>query len=218
MGLPWQDAAAAPWTLEHGSFYTRASIASEQIEGLSAWRGDVYGEYGLRDWLTTTLKLEAVDYPDAKDFNVQGWRATVRHRLYQHGAFNVTVEAGVLEGGAIGGRNGCETLGAEYRAGAAWSGTWRGRQSFAFVETARRDYPACQRDRLEFGLGQQVSENIWSITQFWHERGSPNAASDKVQTELLWRQGALDYSLGYRNENGGYFTEESIFLAVANRF
>jgi len=218
MGLPWQIAAAAPWTLEPGKIYARASIASEQIEGLSAWRGDLYGEYGWREALTATIKLEAVSYPDAEDFNAQGWRATLRQRVFRAGAFNFTVELGLLEGAAIGGRNGCDTLGAEARIGASWSGAWQKRQSFAFIETARREYDACQRDRLELGLGQQVSEKIWSISQVWYEQGAPNADSSKVQTELLWRQDSVDYSLGYRNENGGYFVEESIFLAVAKRF
>lgn len=218
MGLPWRDAAAAPWTLEPGALYTRVSIAREQVEGLSAWRGDLYGEYGLREALTASYKLEAVVYPEAEDFNAQGWRASLRQRLVQIGAFNVTGEVGLLEGAAIGGRNGCDRLGTELRFGASWSGHWRERQSFAFVETARREHEACQRDRVEIGIGQQISENIWSISQLWRERGAPNAVSDKLQTEFLWRQDDFDYSFGYRNENGGSFTEESIFIAVANRF
>lgn len=218
MGLPWPKAAAAPWTLDPGKTYARASIASEQIEGLSAWRGDLYSEHGLSKALTATVKLEAVAYPDAEDFNAQGWRATLRQRLLQVGAFNLTGEIGLLEGAAIGGRTGCDTLGGEARLGVSWSGTWQKRQSFMFLETARRAHEDCQRDRFELGLGQQVSKNIWSISQVWRERGSPNSVSDKIQSEILWRQGRMDYSIGYRNENGGFFTEESIFLAVANRF
>lgn len=193
-------------------------MASEQVEGLSAWRGDIYAEYGLRAALTVSVKLEAVTYPDAEDFDAQGWRASLRQRLFAAGAFNVTGEFGLLEGAAIGGRNGCDALGAEARLGAAWSGLWRKRQSFTFIEAARREHEACQRDRVELGLAQQISEDIWSISQLWRERGGPNAASDKLQTEFLWRQGQFDYSIGYRNENGGSFTEESIFIAVANRF
>lgn len=218
MGLPWQDAAAAPWILAPGKVYTRVSLANERVEGLTAWRGDVYGEYGLAGRLTASLKLEAVSYPDASDFDAQGWRATLRRRLFQSGGFLVSIEGGLLEGAAIGGRNGCDTLGSEVRLGAAWSGQWRKRQSFAFLETARREHEACQRDRIEFGLGQQLSENIWSVSQYWRERGSPNAASDKVQSEILLRDGSMDYSLGYCNENGGAFIEESIFLAIAKRF
>lgn len=218
MGLPWQDAAAAPWILEPGKVYTRASMANERIEGLTAWRGDLYGEYGLPGRLTASLKLEAISYPDANDFDAQGWRATLRRRLIQSGGFLVSIEGGLLEGAAIGGRNGCDTLGAEVRLGGAWSGQWRKRQSFTFLETARREHEACQRDRIEFGLGQQLSENIWRVSQYWREPGSPNAGSDKVQSEILLRDGSTDYSLGYRNENGGAFIEESIFLAVAKRF
>nr|WP_156780794.1 hypothetical protein [Hyphomonas sp. Mor2] len=218
MGLPWQDAAAAPWTLEKGSLYARASLASERVEGLDAIRGDLYAEYGLRDGLTASAKIEHVAYPDAGDFNADGWRVTLRQRVIALGAFNVSVEAGLLEGAAIGGMNGCDTLGFEARLGAAWSGAWRERRTFAFAETARRDHEDCQRDRYEFGLGQQLTENVWTISQAWFERGSTNAESDKFQSELLWRGDRLDYSIGYRNENGGFFVEESIFIAVAKRF
>ena len=216
--LSWPEAMAAPWTLERDSAYARVAMAAEQVEGLDAWRGDLYAEYGVRDALTATLKLETVQYPSASDFNADGWRATVRQRLFQRGTFNWTIEAGLLEGAAIGGRNGCDTLGAEVRTGLSWSGNWRDKERFIFAETVLRDHDGCRRYRQEFGLGQRVSENIWSISQVWLERGSPNASSHKAQTELLWRRKQIDYSIGYRNENGGSFVEQSIFLAIAKRY
>lgn len=216
--LSWLEAAAAPWTLDEGSTYARASIASERVDGLEAWRGDIYVEYGVQDTLTATLKLETVAYPDASDFNADGWRATLRQRVLQVGSWNFTAEIGLLEGAAIGGRNGCDTLGAEGRAGISWSGQWLKRQNFVFVEAVVREHEGCRRQRQEFGFGQQLSENIWSVSQVWMERGAANASSDKVQSELLWRDGRNDYSIGYRKENGGFFVEESIFLAVAKRF
>lgn len=216
--LPWPEASAAPWTLEQGSAYTRISIAGEQVEGLGAWRGDAYAEFGVRNALTATLKLESVVYPDATDFDADGWRATLRQRVFQLGAWNVTAEVGLLEGAAIGGRNGCDTFGAEAKAGVSWSGQWLKRQSFVFAEAAIREHEECQRQRQELGFGQQLTENIWTISQIWVERGAPNAASNKVQSELLWRSERTDYSIGYRNENSGFFVEQGIFLAVAKRF
>ncbi|MCR9194247.1 MAG: hypothetical protein NXH88_05915 [Hyphomonas sp.] len=216
--LSWPKAAAAPWTLKRDAIYARTSLAGERVEDLEAWRGDVYAEYGVRDWLTASFKYETVMYPSASDFNADGWRATLRQRVFQTGAFNWTIETGLLEGAAIGGRNGCDTLGVEARTGVSWSGKWRNQERFAFAETVIREHEGCRRYRQEIGLGQRVTKNIWSITQVWLDRGSPNASSHKAQTELLWRQDRTDYSIGYRNENGGFFVEESIFVAIAKTF
>lgn len=216
--LLWPSAMAAPWIQEEGALYTRVSLANEEVEGLQGWRGDAYAEYGVSEFWTVTAKLEGVAYEEASDFNGQGWRVTARRRLYQRGTFNMTTELGLLQGEAIGGRNGCETLGAETRAGASWSGEWRKRQTFTFAEIAGRFHNGCNRQRYEFGFGQQASKHIWNVTQVWIERGDTNTKSDKVQSELLWRGDFADYSIGYRNENGGRFREESIFLAFAKRF
>lgn len=216
--LSWPQAAAAPWVQEDGKLYTRISIADEVVEGLSGIRSDAYAEYGVRpDW-TLTFKAERIEYGDAPDFNSDGWRATARRQIWRFGSFRIAGEVGALQGAAIGGRNGCDSLGLEARTGLAWSGVWRDREMFAFGEIAGRYYDACQRERFDAGIGRQVSENIWNITQAWIERGSPNAQSYKIQSELLWRTELADFSFGYRQEVGGAFQEESIFLAVANQF
>ncbi|MEM9841816.1 MAG: hypothetical protein AAF767_04165 [Pseudomonadota bacterium] len=209
---------AAPWTQDRGGLYTRVSIAEEQIEGLRGWRADAYAEYGVTDRLTLTGKLETLSYSDAADFNSDAWRATLRYHLLSLRQFRFSAELGALQGAAIGGRNGCEALGGEARLGGAWSGGSEDRQMFAFAETAGRFHGECNRQRYEFGIGQQITQEIWSITQFWRERGNTNANSDKIQSELLWRAGATDYSIGYRNENGGFFREEAVFAAIATRF
>lgn len=211
-------AAAAPWVEAEGGLYVRVSLASEEVETLQGHRADAYAAYGLTENLTLTLKAEAVAYGDAEDFNAQGWRATARRRLYQKGTFLISAEAGLLQGAAIGGRNGCETLGAEVRGGSAWTGKWRKRETYVFGEVAARFHNGCNRERYEFGIGQQATKNVWNVTQVWIERGSENAKSDKVQSEIIIRDGSIDYSLGYRNENGGRFQEESIFIALAKRF
>ena len=216
--LLWPMAAAAPWVEDKGELYARVSLASEEVEGLQGLRADIYASYGLTDKWTLTLKNEAVAYEGAQDFNAQGWRATARRKLYQKGTFLISAEGGLLQGAAIGGRNGCETLGAEVRSGAAWTGKWRKRESYLFGEVAARFHNGCNRERYELGFGQQASKRIWNVTQVWIERGNENAKSDKVQTELIWRSDFADYSIGYRNENGGRFQEESIFIALAKRF
>lgn len=205
-------AAAAPWIQEAEGIYTRIAYSREEVEGLQAHRGDLYGEYGLTPFWTLTGKLEGVAYDDAEDFNAQGWRATARRKVFSRGNFIGSIEFGALQGAAIGGANGCETLGAETRAGLAWSGAWRKTDVFAFTEIAERVHDGCQRHRFEFGYGQRATKNIWAVTQVWLERGTQNAASDKVQTELLWKADTFEISLGYRQENG------RVFVAFARRY
>lgn len=218
MVLSWSEAAAAPWIQEDGALYTRISLADEVVEGLRGTRSDAYAEYGLTPKTTLSFKAERIRYGNASDFNSDGWRATVRRSLFDHGAFTASAELGALQGAAIGGRNGCDTLGLEVRSGISWSGTWRDRQTFAFGEVATRNYEACRRERLELGYGQQATDRLWNITQVWLERGSPNSQSYKVQSELLWRGDIADFSIGYRQEVGGIFREESVFMAIARQF
>lgn len=217
-GASWPMAAAAPWVQEDGRIYARLSLAEEDVESLSGQRSEAYVEYGVTPRITATAKIDRVDYQNGADFNTTGWRSTLRYRLWQTESSIVSIEAGFLQGAAIGGRNGCDELGAELRTGVGWSGDWRNRSTYLFGELAGRFHEGCQRERYAFGLGQQTSENFWSVTQVWIERGERNAPSDKFQTELLWRTAPADFSFGYRTENGGRFEEESIFVALARQF
>ncbi|MEL6857011.1 MAG: hypothetical protein AAFO74_01410 [Pseudomonadota bacterium] len=217
-GLSGLPALAAPWTQDPGHLYARISIADEYVEGVRGTRADAYAEFGLTELWTATAKAEAVSYREASDFDTNGWRATLRRKLFRTDHVTVSAEFGALQGAAIGGRNGCDRLGGEARAGAAWSSTWRAAPTFVFAEIAGRFHENCQRTRYEFGFGRQTSDKVWSITQVWIERGDTNAPSDKVQSELLWRGENADYSIGYRNENGGAFEEQSVFIALARQF
>ena len=217
-GASWPMAAAAPWVQEDGGLYARLSLAEEDVEQLSGQRSELYLEYGLSDRFTVTGKTDRVAYHNGADFNTTGWRSSLRYAVWQNGSLAVSLEAGLLQGAAIGGRNGCDQLGAELRSGLGWSGAWRNRSTYLFGEVAGRFHKNCQRERYALGLGQETSENLWSVTQIWIERGDQNAASDKVQTEMLWRTGSADFSFGYRRENGGFFEEESIFVALARQF
>lgn len=218
LGLSWQSAAAAPWVQDKGGLYARFSVADETVEGLAGRRHAAYLEFGAAaDW-TLTAQLESIAYADASDFDSQAWRVTARHQFFQRKALRLSVEAGLLEGAAIGGRNGCDRLGAELRSGAAWSGPWQGQDVFVFAELAGRWHEDCNRIRQEIGLGQQLSDRFWLISQTWIERGTGNSDSTKVQSELLWRGTRVDYSIGYRYENSGLFQEDGVFIAVATQF
>ena len=211
-------AAAAPWLQDEDYLYARASIASEHVEGLDALRSDIFLDYGIDENWGATFKLERVEYADNSDFNGSGWRATVRRKLLSIGNFVSAAEIGAIEGRAIGGQNGCDAFGVEFRTGAGWSGTWRERSTFASVELAGRFHDACQRNRLEIGIGQQTYKNVWTINQIWIERGNQGADSVKLQSEMLWRADRADYSIGYRQEQGAVFDEISLFVAFAYRY
>lgn len=216
--LPWPEALAAPWVQDEGGLYTRVALASEEVEGLQAQRQDVYAEFGLTaDW-TVSAKAESISYDGASDFNATGWRTTLRRKLFQARGFTASVEVGALEGAAIGGANGCETLGGEVRTGLAWSGALRERDTYLFAELAGRFHEGCQRERLEVGFGQNLRGQLWGMTQVWVEQGARNAQSSKLQSELIWRGDRLDLSFGYRQEYGGQFEEEGLFVSAARRF
>ena len=106
----------------------------------------------------------------------------------------------------------------EWRGGVAVSYSVLDTDAFLFGEVVRREHEACARNRLEVGAGSQITDKLQSITQVWIERGDPGPSSDKVQTELIWRAGDADYSIGYREEVGLAFEEESLFIAYARRF
>ena len=132
-GASWPMAAAAPWVQEDAALYTRLALGNETVEGLDGQRVDAYVEYGLTSKLTVTGKYERVAYSDAADFDTDGWRSSLRYQVFRLGSIHASVEAGLLKGAAIGGRNGCDTLGGELRSGLAWSGEWRNRDTFLLV-------------------------------------------------------------------------------------
>jgi len=211
-------AAAAPWTQEDAGLYTRLSLAQETVDGFDGQRTKLYGEYGLDGTWTATGSYERIDYSNGADFDTSGWRATLRRPLLNYKSFVWSVEGGALQGAAVGGRNGCDALGVELRSGLGWTGAWRNRSTYIFGEIATRHHAGCQRERFEYGFGYEARKRVWNITQIWLERGQRNAPSDKFQSEVLWRTDLADLSLGYRNERGGRFEEEAVFMAFARQF
>lgn len=212
------DASASPWIQEEGSVYARVAWADEEIEQVGAQRADIYAEIGASDDWTATLKLEHVDYAPNDNFDSSAWRATLRRQVFRRAGFVGSIEAGVLEGAAIGGRRGCDLLGVEGRVGLGWSGELRGTDTFTFFEAATRQHEACYRTRWEFGISQRATERIWLVTQFWSERGDQDAISDKSQTDLVWRGDEFDFTVSYREELSGAFEETGVVLSLAARY
>lgn len=209
---------AAPWVRPAGSNYAHTAIAHEDVLGATAWRTSLYVEHGLTAATTITGKVELVSYPELQQYDEQGWRVTVRRRIFQSAGFTASVEAGLLQGSALESRQACRTLGGEIRTGMAWSGEWSHQQTFMFAEMSGRQHADCSRARLDVGFGQQISDRIWAVSQIWSERGNRQGRSDKIQTELVWRGRHSDISLGVREEFSGAFQDSAIFVAVSVGF
>ncbi|MCI4645672.1 MAG: hypothetical protein MRY64_12905 [Hyphomonadaceae bacterium] len=212
-------AVAGPWVFDSGEGYGRVAVSVEDVEGLSARRYDVYSEIGLtRSW-TLTAKAERVQFPDAEDFNAEGYRATLRRALWSRETVHVSVEGGAVYGAAIGGVRGCDELGTEFRLTSGASGRWSGAHWYTFADIATRLHgEQCWRDRVEIGAGREIARNVYFTNQIWLERGSENARSTKIETGVLYRMNKLDFSLAVREELSGRFDETGVVVALARRF
>ena len=214
-----EPALAGPWVRAGGQGYGRAAVAAENVSGLDAVRYDGYGEYGLNDSWTLTVKAEQVRFSGNRDFNAEGFRATLRRNLFRRDALIVSAEIGAVHGAAIGGVKGCDQLGGEARLSSGMSGSWSGTDWYVFADAATRLHAeGCWRDRLEIGGAQEIAPNLFLTNQFWFERGSESARSDKIETGLLWRIDALDLSVAWREELSGRFDESGLVIAIARRF
>jgi len=215
-------AHASPWGQGEGEIYARVAAFQGDVEGLSSSRLDLYAERGFGAGWTATAKYERVSFAGYDEFAANGWRLTGRRSYQLSEKLVASIEGGVLEGEAIGGAAGCQSIGVEARTGLGRSfqtGKKRPRNAFWFLEGAMRAHDdGCQRFRIEAGYGREMIKNGWAITQLWVDQGSENAASQKYQVEYLWRTPVGDLSAGSQIELGGAFEETSVFVALARRF
>lgn len=215
-------AAAGPWGRVESELYTRVAASRVLLESLDAVRLDSYAEYGFAPNWTATLKYERLQFDDIGAFDRDGWRATARRSFSLSPTMVASLEGGLLQGSAIGGASGCETLGSEARAGVGQSlqlGKTQQLDIFWFAEGAVRAHEdGCVRRRFEAGYGQNVFGDVWAISQAWIDDGTSNASSRKYQFELLWKADFAEVSAGTTTELGGQFEETAFFLAVARTF
>lgn len=210
---------AGPWVIEAGEAYGRAAASFETVEGLDARRSDLYGELGLGWGLALTAKAEQVIFPDARDFDAEGYRITLRRRIWSRDTLHIALEGGAVYGAAIGGVRGCDTLGGEARLSSGASGQWYGSEWYLFADAAARVHAeGCWRERFEFGGGQELARNLFFTNQVWIEGGSETSRSVKIETGLLYRFSRADISLAWREEVSGRFEEIGIVVALAARF
>lgn len=216
-------AEAAPWVREDGGWYARALGAHDSLNGVDGWRLDLYGEYGVTDKVTLTLKNEAVIYPDAPAFDRDSWRLTARRTLGSYKGFTAGAELGAFHGTTLNASSDtglffCDGSGFEARAGGGWSGTYRDRPLHAFADVAHlAQGDGCGRTRIEVGYGQDMTKHIFIGQQLWLEDGERSGRSVKTETQLGIHFGRVDLSLGYREEIGGTFEENAVLIAIVAR-
>ncbi len=211
-------ALAGPWVQADQSLYVRGGMAFEDHEGFDATRMDVYGEYGVTDAWTLSAKYERVDFEDSSPFDSDGWRVTARRRVLSQGRWIASFEGGLLEGAALGGFRGCESLGGEIGAGLGFGTTLENEeQIYAGVSVARREHQDdCYHNRFEAVYGA-TSPSGWTWTyQFWAERGEDDK-SDKFEVMLSRQFGMLEPGIAFRREIGGDFEETAVFVSLAFR-
>jgi hypothetical protein len=216
-------AEAAPWVREDGGWYARMLGAHDTLNGADGWRLDLYGEYGVTDKITVTLKNEAVTYPDFRAFDRESWRLTARRTLGSYKGWTAGAELGAFHGDTLNTSSAsglffCNGTGFEARAGGGWSGVYRERALYAFADVAHlAQGDDCDRTRIEMGYGQDMTRHLFIGQQLWYEEGDRTGRSVKTETQLGVHFGPVDVSLGYRDEIGGAFEENAILIAVVAR-
>ena len=204
-------AEAAPWVREDGGWSARMLGAHDTLNGVDGWLLDLYGEYGVTDKITLTLKNEAVTYPDFRAFDRETWRLTARRTLGSYKGWTAGAELGAFYGDTLNTSSAsglffCNGTGFEARAGGGWSGVYRERDLYAFADVAHlAQGDSCDRTRIEMGLGQDMTRHIFIGQQLWYEDGNRTGRSVKTETQLGVHLGPVDVSLGYRDEIGGAF-------------
>ncbi len=214
-----QTVQAGPWTQADGVTYARLELSRVELEGLHGWRSDAYGERGLNENWTLTLKGEGMRYDTAADFNTEAYRVTLRRELYAYDRFLISGETGLVYSSASGVIGGCRGMGGEAGLSLGMSGVFRQLNWYAAVDGAYRSYEnGCQTEKLDLVFGSEVTRGWYIISKLFVEQGSFSRDSVKTQTALLARFGPTDISLAYSEEIGGRFSETGLHISLARRF
>lgn len=216
-------AEAAPWVRDEGGWYARALGAHDSLNGVDGWRLDLYGEYGVTEKITITLKNEAVAYPDASAFDRDFWRLTARRTLGSYKGWTAGAELGAFGGTTLNASSGaglffCDGTGFEGRLGGGWSGHVQVRPLYVFADVAHlAQGDGCGRTRIELGYGQDLTRHIFLGQQLWFEEGDFSGRSVKTESQIGVHLGRVDVSIGYREEIGGTFNENAVLIALVAR-
>ncbi len=215
-----QTAWAGPWTQEKSTAYLNTTLLYQTIEGQTAWRGEVYSEYGLTpDW-TGIAKIDGLKFADLSGFDQYGYQIGLRRALWQKGRWQSAIELSYIYGpNVIGIEQGCASPGGLIRFSFGANGqNKKGRDWYLFTDTALQQHKGCFRQRLEAGYGREIRENWTSITKFYLDFGTGYARSIKTETLLSHRHGKTHIHIGVRQELGGNFEEFGLIMGLERRF
>ncbi len=202
---------------EDGHLYARTSLALEDHDTFTSRRTDAYVEWGATSDWTLSAKYEQVDFDTSSVFDSSGYRVYARRRIWAANGWSATTGAGLLEGAAIGGFQGCESLGGEIGAGLGHSGQLGSRDYFIGANISHREHrDSCQTNRTELVIGLLNPDGFNVTHQYWLERGD-NGESDKL--ELMVSRQIMDFEIGVaaRREFSGAFDETALVFSLAYR-
>ena len=218
-GIACPTAAAGPWGQASGDSFARAALSREQIDGASAWRADVYGEYGVSKNWTLIGKAESVRFPDARDFDASEARLLIQRRIYERRNIVVASGVGAVYGAAIGGIDTCNSVGIESRASIGTSGTLATSDWYVSADlSARWHDDGCERRKLDFVFGIEQSESVTFSPQLYIEQSNRGADSAAVQLEWIRHFSVVDVTFAYKYESGEQFEQHASIIAVSKRF
>lgn len=214
------SAEAGPWVQEKGHGYWQTALLAQRIDGQEALRSELYGEYGVGSKWAITAQVEGVKFIQLDGFDQFAYRFTGRRSLWRKGHWQAAFEGGIVGGEAIGGTiGGCDTVGGEARLSLGGGGqTEKNRAWFVFLDGAVREHGDCRRQRIEAGFGQEIIKNWFTTSKVFLETGTMDARSAKFESVISRRFGNFDFGLGYRQEVGGRFSENSFIFKVESRF
>ena len=212
-------AVAGPWGQEDGNLFARVAYSAEQIDGAEAWRADVYGEYGLNQNWTAIAKVESVQFPNAAEFDAAEARLIFQRQMFSNKYIVVAAGGGLVSGAAIGGVDGCNSLGGEVRASIGSSGAISDREWYASVDYSDRWHSdGCQRTKMDFVTGFEIGKNTIISPQVYVERSNRGADSIAVQMEWIRQTPWFDLTVGYKYESGDLFEQQATIIAISRKF
>lgn len=218
-GIASLTAEAGPWGQQKENVFARAAVSGETIDGATAWRADLYGEYGLSKKWTLIAKAESVHFSDADDFNANEAKIVAQRRVYNRRNIVAAIGGGPVYGAAIGGISDCDTIGVEARSSVGTSGNLAGREWYGSVDVSGRWHSdGCQRQKIDFVFGVKYNERTTFSPQLYLEQSNRGADSAAVQIEYINHFAQFDLTYGYKFESGGLFEQHAAIVAISKRF
>ena len=208
-------AFAGAWTQAKGDGYRATSVSRERGDFGESWRHESYLEYGLTPRYTLSGKLETLWRLDAQFSDRTTGELSIRRQLYRTENSVVSIQAGALLGEALEGDT-CEGEGGEVRLSYGRNLNLSGKAAYVVVAAAHRKRGTCDRNKVDFAVGVDLSEN-WNVqVKAFGETGGGDSL--KLETMLSQKIRESYLGIGVREEVGGQFNETGVFVSLWKRF